>query len=622
MKALLIASLVSSFYVTQMIHTDFLKELIDRNFEHIQTFIIVAVIHIVLLVFLSIKLFRKKQRKLADGELLSWKDLKAEQDTQEAKGSFHTRNQRSFRKDKSGILISRNLKLSTKKSYEHVLLLGPTGSGKSAQFFKPSLRTIDNTSLIVTDPKGELHRDTKDFLEAKGYRVLHINFNTDPDEEVFSHNYSLLGNCTDDSSVRKIGDSILANTEGEWGNLSKTLLLAFLFLERDMGEQSLNNVARNIGSFPDDLDELEAIFSASPEALLQFKQFRKTARGDGYVSSVYATIQSVMKVFEYDKVKQVDSKSDFSPGDLRTQKTALFLSYPTKDSKIYQPYLSSFYFQLISEIEAHPSMDESKPGKKGYGVVFYMDEFANIGIIPSFAEFLTTVRSKNMSFILGVQSIAQLKANYKDTFSILIENTKTRIALPGLIHETAKFFSDLVGEEEYNALSISSSAKSDVSTSESKQKKNVLSPDQIRRLPSNQLICVFNNLRPILDIVNYYYLDELDFKYKYEWKYPKFIATPLYKFLRKATPNGIQVEEERVKELAAKFKEKHEETKEKAHSISQKRISENPEERKEAQRIMKEEIQILKEEELKPQQPIKQQDQNEILNSIKNLRRR
>lgn len=508
----LVFIVVTSIYFTGIFHEGFLKELFSFNFEHIFTFFIVFIIELSIIGTLLYKFFSNRRKRIADSNLLSYKEVNGEQKT--ARNSvFYPRNNKLFGKEKSAMYISRNVQITTKKSHEHILLLGPTGSGKSASFFLPNLLSLDNVSLVVTDPKGELCRKSRFELEQKGYKVIHFDLRN-PEE---SAHYNLLANAKDHDDVRKIADSVLMNGEGagkgdEWAKLSKTLLEMFLFHEFDKGEKYINNVITQMADLDlkNELKAEEFFRNSSEAAWMSYLQYKKLADGASMVSGMFATAQGNMKTFEKDNIKAVGKRSDFSPSLLRQQKVALFVSYPEDDAETYAIFLSAFYTQLFSQIKSDRSVDETFGAMSGLPVYFLLDEFANIGRIPSVDVLLSTVRSKKMSLVLGIQSLDQLKKNYRDTFNIIVENCKTKIILGGTTGDTAEFFSKMVGEEEYTNMSVSQGDRS-VSTSTSTNKKAILSADQIRRLKSYELVCVSDNLKPIRDDKNYYFLDKVSY---------------------------------------------------------------------------------------------------------------
>ena len=149
----------------------------------------------------------------------------------------------------------------------------------------------------------------------------------------------------------------------------------------------------------------------------------------------------------------------------------------------------------MNKLKSHESVNETLGNSYGLPIVFMLDEFANIGVIPEFDKFLATIRSKKMSVEIFLQSFGQLYKTYKDASSIILENCKTKITMSGVTDQTAELFAKLVGREQYKAVSVSSGDKSS-SASESDQTKEVLSSDDIRRLKTYEMLIISDNLRP------------------------------------------------------------------------------------------------------------------------------
>ncbi len=469
-------------------------------------FFSISILEGIFIFAISSKLSRKK--KLATSKLITWREVKAEQRGQKTP-QFYTKKQRQFRKETSALPVARNLKLSTKKMFEHVALFGPTGSGKSSTYFIPILQTVDQASFVVTDPKGELCKKTCKYLQEKGIIVLHLDL-TNPEKG--NVGYSLLRNCKTSNDVRKLSESIMGNDQ--WGNISKPLLQCFLFKEwgENKKNPSLKNVIYELLQVPKEPDELDLYFSGTEDENVRVAYLKfKTALGsDGLVSSIFQTIFEKTQVFEYDNLKQIEAKQLFPNSVLRERKIALFLSYPEEESEIYQPFLSSFYYQLFNQIKSE--VNESEGDNKGFPVYFLLDEFANIGVIPGLSKLLATIRSKEMGILMGIQSISQLESVYGAIDAkTIIENAKTKIALAGMSGETSKFFSDLCGEEEYVSQSISYGDNNNSNVSTSVSTKKVMSPDEVRRLKTHEVVLIGDNLRPVKDFKNFYYYDKVSY---------------------------------------------------------------------------------------------------------------
>lgn len=481
------------------------------DMEMLQPLLIIFVVLTIVEAIIFLLLFRRfgGGTVLASSRLLNFKQVKAEQKRVRNK-VFYTKRGGKFTKEKSALLLSKNIKLTTKKAFEHIAIFAPTGAGKTSSILIPQLQSIDNVSLVVTDPKGEIHEKTKADMKNKGYNVVHLNLY----DANSSAAYNLLANCKSEDDVRKLSESILGSDE--WGRLSQTLLQAFLFRAFKQGE-SLSDVVNALAEAPTNLDELEMEYfsDTNKHAILAFKQFSKTAQGEGFISSVFATVQARMKVFEFDNIRLLGERESFEIGRLREEKTILFVSYPEDESEVYAPFLSSFCYQVMNKLKSHESVNETLGNSYGLPIVFMLDEFANIGVIPEFDKFLATIRSKKMSVEIFLQSFGQLYKTYKDASSIILENCKTKITMSGVTDQTAELFAKLVGREQYKAVSVSSGDKSS-SASESDQTKEVLSSDDIRRLKTYEMLIISDNLRPIKDDKNFYFYDKIQFViYKY-----------------------------------------------------------------------------------------------------------
>lgn len=201
-------------------------------------------------------------------------------------------------------------------------------------------------------------------------------------------------------------------------------------------------------------------------------------------------------------------------GSSRELKVILYISYPEDEVLIYQPFLASFYYQMLNQVKAHPAFNQtgSYNGPKGFPVFFLLDEFANIGKLSSIDEFLATIRSKSMSVEIFLQSYAQLSKLYgKDIADIIIENCKTKITMAGVTAESAQLYSNLAGKTMIESASVSYGEGKSMSTSVSRHAEEVVTPDDVRRMKKYDLFIVSANLRPIKDDKMFNYYDAWDF---------------------------------------------------------------------------------------------------------------
>jgi type IV secretion system protein VirD4 len=162
------------------------------------------------------------------------------------------------------------------------------------------------------------------------------------------------------------------------------------------------------------------------------------------------------------------------------------------------PLMAPFYSQLMGKLLEHGD---------GCPVFFLLDEFSNIGLVSNIDKYLSVVRSRRISISIGIQSINQLKQRYGQEAAIsIMDNLKTKFVLPGLAYDSAKYISDLIGFREVDTTSASF-GKDTISHSTSKQKRELLTPDEIRRLPDLSTLIITDNRNPFMDQQPRYYMD-------------------------------------------------------------------------------------------------------------------
>lgn len=434
--------------------------------------------------------------------------------------------------DPRNLVLSRNIKLNLEKFYQHVMVISATGTGKGVSLLIPQLLALaGKISAFVTDPKAELFRKTSKVLKAKGFIPILLKL----DNPEVSIGYNLLQGCRDEDDVRKLSEGILG--QGEWSDLSKELLNAFLLRQYDLGG-TVSDAVQDMSDCPQDIYELELDYfseeKVSEKTRRSFNKFAKLAGSSATVSSIFATVQSKTTVFEFDKIKEIQNKKHFDITKMRSNRVVLFVSYPEEDSAVYQPFLSSFYYQCFNLLKGHDSVNEEKGDMSGYPILFLLDEFANIGKIPSFDNLISTIRSKKMAVEIFLQNIEQLNSVYgKDVASTILSNTSTKLTMYGNTEETNKLFSSLAGKREVQQISHSDSGKGKMSRSISTQEKSVISTDELRRLKGHQILIITSNLKPVIDDKNFYYMDNIDFFVHKHFKMSDENKQKLSRFLHK-----------------------------------------------------------------------------------------
>ncbi|HAN10231.1 MAG TPA: hypothetical protein DCP90_06425 [Clostridiales bacterium] len=430
-----------------------------------------------------------------------------------------------------GFVIAKDIRLSLETSYEHVAIIGPTGCGKSTSFFIPNLLELNGEiSAVVSDPKGELYEQTRPYLESLGYNTIKL----EPFEALMRYNPILI--AEDDTELKEIAQLIMINgnksyemgTGGssgntEWLSMSEPLLAAaMIYVKRNGKRKDMKEVKDLV--IQKDFNEMVKIFSEVPEAMQEFMMFAQSKGAEKTMSGIKVTLANALKLFNDKKIqtfvetpyKKVDEDGVtklvpqvqllFHPKMLRDIPTVLFICVPERKSTFVMPLMSVFYSQLLNKCMDYNSYN-SVP------VLFMLDEFANIGTLPNFANIVSTARSRQLGISIGIQGMEQLKQNYgQDTAYNILNNMKTKMFYSGLTGASADYVSQLAGYTTMQTESISSQKGVDGKKNDSKtisdQRRELLTPDEIRRLPDEKVLIIAHNKNIVTADKNSYFLQK------------------------------------------------------------------------------------------------------------------
>lgn len=153
------------------------------------------------------------------------------------------------------------------------------------------------------------------------------------------------------------------------------------------------------------------------------------------------------------------------------------------------------------------------------------DEFANIGQIPQFDKLIATIRSREISASIILQSQSQLKAMYKDSADTILGNCDTTLFLGGKEKTTLKEMSELLGKETIDLYNTSETRSNQKSFGLNYQKtgKQLMTEDEIAVMDGGKCILQIRGARPFFsdkyDITkhkNYRFLADENEKNRYK----------------------------------------------------------------------------------------------------------
>ena len=419
-----------------------------------------------------------------------------------------------------GFILSRNHYLGTDpkkvKVNKNILVFGGSGSGKSAAYVKPNILQKLG-SYVITDPKGELYRETSGYLKANGYEVKVLNL---VDTE-YSNRYNPLAHIRDYSDVDIIAHTIVAGGEGDgggksadpfWDNTAKMLLKACIYYvisvlpEEERNLSSCLNIVRAGGSDESIFDRL-FVGELKPDhpGRKEYEGIRVGA--DKTKQSIAISLVSKLSHFDSPNMQRLTTTNDIDFEDLGEKKVALYVISPDSHST-YNYILTIFYGQLLQRLYA---LADRCGGALHQPVYLLLDEFANIGKIPDFNQKLSTSRSRLISMSIIVQSIDQLVDLYKDLHENIIANCDTQLFLGSQSIKTCEYFSKSLGQ---TTLTFQNKSKNrdekDTKTqgysySEQRQGRELMTIDELKRMPYDDMIILIRGLKPIMAKKAWYY---------------------------------------------------------------------------------------------------------------------
>ena len=395
----------------------------------------------------------------------------------------------------------------------NVLVVGGSGSGKTRTYVLPNLLQCSG-SYFAVDPKGELLKTAGGVLEAAGYdiRVLDLN------RMERSHCYNPFVYLETDADVQKLATNLFRNTsqgtgskDPFWDTAAQMLLLALLFYlrsEAPPAEQNFSTVLEMIRA--GDVDEehgarkspLDVLFDRLEDrdpghvALKYYRSYRSGAAKT--LKSIQITLLSHLDRFNLEAVASLTAADELCLDRIGERKTALFAVIPENDTS-FNFLVGMLYTQLFQQLYARA--DHLHGGTLPVPVHILADEFANVALPEDFDKILSTMRSRGISISIILQNMTQLKALYEKQWQSIAGNCDTFLYLGGNEDSTHDYVSRQLGKETIRTRSGSRSRGRSGSFSESDHlsPRELLTPDEVRRIPGGSAILLLRGEPPVRD---------------------------------------------------------------------------------------------------------------------------
>ena len=415
---------------------------------------------------------------------------------------------------------------------KNIVVIGGSGSGKTRFFVKPSVMQM-NCSMVITDPKGTLIEECgkmlakgppkKDkngnIMKDKSGKVVHepyvikvlntINFSK-------SLHYNPFAYIRSEKDILKLVTTIIVNTKGEgekasedfWVKAEKllyTALIAFIWYEGDEEEKNLNTLLDLLNesetreedeTYQNPVDMMfQELEERDPQhfAVRQYKKYKMAAGKTA--KSILISCGARLAPFDIAELREIMSYDEMELDKIGDRKTALFLIMSDTDTtfNFVIAMLQSQLFNLLCD-----KADDEYGGRLPVHVRVIADEFANIGQIPQFDKLSATIRSREISASIILQSQSQLKAMYKDSADTILGNCDTTLFLGGKEKTTLKEMSELLGKETIDLYNTSETRSNQKSFGLNYQKtgKQLMTEDEIAVMDGGKCILQIRGARP------------------------------------------------------------------------------------------------------------------------------
>ena len=397
----------------------------------------------------------------------------------------------------------------------NTLVIGGSGAGKTRFYAKPNIMQC-NTSFVILDPKGEIIRALGGLLKSKGYNVKILDLiNMEK-----SHCYNPFVYLENDNDAQRLVTNLFKATTPKgsqsqdpyWDTAASMLLLALIFYlkyEAPEEEQNFPMVMEMLraGDIKEDDDmyesPLDVLFKRLEErdpehiALKYYDGYKSGA--DKTRKSILITLIARLEKFNLDSLISLTQTDELELQKLGEEKTALFALLPDNDTS-FNFLVSILYTQLFQQLFL--VADRKYGGSLKVPVHFVMDEFANVSLPNDFQQLLSVMRSRNIFVSIIIQNLSQLKALFEKDWDSIVGNCDEFLYLGGNEQSSHKYVSETIGKEslDINTYGKSSGRSGNYSTNYQGTGRELITPDEVRRLDDRHCILLIRGEMPVKDL--------------------------------------------------------------------------------------------------------------------------
>lgn len=286
-----------------------------------------------------------------------------------------------------------------------------------------------------------------------------------------------------------------------------TALIAFIWYEGDEEEKNLNTLLDLLNesetreedeTYQNPVDMMfQELEERDPQhfAVRQYKKYKMAAGKTA--KSILISCGARLAPFDIQELREIMSYDEMELDMIGDQRTAMFVIISDTDDT-FNFVVAIMYTQLFNLL--CDKADDEHGGRLPYHVRLLLDEFSNIGQIPKFDKLIATIRSREISASIILQSQSQLKTIYKDAAETITGNCDTVLFLGGKESSTLKEISETLGKETIDLYNTSDTRGSNRSYGLNYQKtgKELMSRDELAVMDGEKCILQLRGVRPFL----------------------------------------------------------------------------------------------------------------------------
>lgn len=394
---------------------------------------------------------------------------------------------------------------------KNIVVVGGSGSGKTFSEIKPSLMQL-HSSYVITDPKGTILPDTGFMFKKNGYQLK--AFNTIDFSK--SLHYNPLAYIRKEKDILKVVNVLMENTNGEgagagdkfWKDCEKllyTAFIAYLWYEAPPEDQNIPmmiemlemcKVKEDDEDYQSPIDIMFEDLEQEKPNCLAVKQYKKFKAAAGKtLKSILISCAARLAPFDIDELREIMLYDELELDRLGDRKTAFFVIMSDTDST-YSFLIAMIMYQMFNLL--CEKADNEYGGKLPFQVRCLLDEFANIGKIPDFHRLISTIRSRNISCMIILQSLTQIASIYKDDAETIIDCCDTLVFLGGKSTKTTKQISEMIGKTTIDTQNINESKgqTGSYSLNNAILGRDLIDPSEIGRLKRTECLVLITGLPP------------------------------------------------------------------------------------------------------------------------------